>query len=333
MKKSTRLKLYLFVIYAIGIEAFLRAGLLLGKEYNFFKPRFSPFHKSLSECKSLDEKETNVLILGGSAISDALPAKVGEQIESKLGAKVFNMAMPGRTSRDMAVLCNLLPEKEREKIDFVLYYEGINDARYNCISTRFFRDDYSQSHWYQELSLMEKHSEMNVTVIPFIGELFVIRCKEALGMIETIGDGLDVEESLLGFGAEIKTGTVFEKNVAEIVTRFPKARILLCEYHVFIPKEMMKKRNLGFYKEAAYFKGKGPRTTSGAWGYPWNMEKAVKKHNSVLLSLSSQTNTRFVPTDSLMSTLHDKYFDVCHFEYAAGSVFAAYLVDEIRSSP
>lgn len=320
------------LVTLILIEVFLRLAFKITKGYDFFTPRYSFYKEELQALKNVENTDHNILILGGSAISNALPAKMGIQLEDSLkkvypDVKVTDFGMPGRNSRDMALMCSLLSKEDISKVDLVIYYESINDSRYNCIDKADFKDNYSHSHWYEELALMEARPSMNYYFSPFVLDLFLSRLKERTGAKKMLNDELDVSPDLIDFGADIKTDKSFRNNLNQISEIFGhKIPIDLLEYHVYYPEKMMHKENLGFHKEGDYFTAEGPRTTSGAWGYPWNTIKAVKIHNSILKELANQNdNINFYSTDSVLTQIHPEYFDVCHFTEKGGKKFAHFL--------
>jgi hypothetical protein len=327
MKKLSFNIIYIFFIYLL-IELVLRAGIHFTKDYPFWQPR-DTFKKNFIESKNIQTSpdKFDILILGGSAISDDLPAKIGEQLSAKFkksnqNIQVYNLGTPAHNSRD-----NLLKMRElhNEKFDLIVYYESINDVRYNNIQKEFFQEDYSHSYWYEELKLMEKHPEMNWTVVPFVFELFKERAKENSGKKVMLNGGLDIKKELLQYGKDIKTDVSFRKNLEEIIqiANTNKIPVLLLGYSIYIPEEIYKRENFDFHKEGKFFKSKGPRTVVGAWGYPENIDKTVKIHNEILVDLSKKySNVNYYDTNPTMVNLHDYYFDICHFTKEGGAVFA-----------
>ena len=334
MKKA----LLLVLVNVLIIEVFLRVAMKVTKEYNFWLPRYSMYNFELQEIKEYKEADFNILILGGSAISNVLPAKVGTVLEDTLKAqfkgkniRVTNLAYPGRTSRDMDVVTDFLTPEQQKSFDAIIYYESINDSRFNCIPAEAFRLDYSHSHWYQEVNLMKKHKEMNFTIIPFVIELFKERLEEKSGKRIMLNDDMDIAKDLMPYGSELKTDKSFRKNVNGILTKFKgNKNIYLLQYHTYYPEPLFDHKNLEFHKERTFFKATGPATTTGAWGFPENVVMTVNAHNAILENLStSSKNTSYVKTDSLLGPLHDEYFDNCHFTDKAGKVFAQYIAENI----
>lgn len=323
------------LFYVVIIEVFLRFGLKVAKDYSFWKPRFTTFEKDLEAINNLNPDSFNVLVLGGSAVSNALPAKIGEQLQDSLSktyenVTVVDIGMPARTSKDNLVCLQLAKPEKIALVNEVYYYESLNDSRYNCIPAESFKEDYSHAHWYQELALMQKHTEMNITIIPFVADLFMQRLKERTGSVEMLNDELDVKPEFMDFGAKILTSKTFEKNVSEILALFDlnKTKVYLLGYHVFVPEPMMKKENLGFWNEEKYFNAQGPRTTSGAWGYPWNAVKALEVHNGILQNLATEDKklTYHDMKGTLSAVEKETFFDMCHFTQEGGSAFVSDLM-------
>lgn len=296
------------------------------------------YNYELEKIRNIKKGDYNILVLGGSAISDVMPAQMGILLGDTLNNKekpvkyeVCNLAFPGCNSRDMDEVTDFLSDDQLKIFDAVVYYESINDSRFNCIPAESFRDDYSHSHWYQEVRLMNKHPEMNYSIIPFVIDLFKERLEEKSGKRKMLNDDMDVSADLMPFGSRIKTDKSFAHNLQNIVNKFESSsRIFLVEYHAYYPEEFLDKKNLGFHNERKIYKAKGPATTLGAWGYPENVKKAIAIHNQILLKLADAKNeVYYIQTDSLLSTLHNYYFDNCHFTIEAGKVFSNYLADQI----
>lgn len=326
--------LKVFLVYYIIFEVVVRLALVFTKDYQFFKPRFSSLSSSIEQVNSMKAEDYNVLVLGGSAISNALPGKVGQQLEDSLkktipNARVVDLGMPARTSLDNRYVLELADMDALSNVQEIYYYESLNDSRYNCIPTEHFKEDYSHAHWYQELALMHRHSEMNITIIPYVVDLFLARLKERTGTSLMLTDDLDVNPEFMELGADIKTEITFTKNIEDILDLFDlqKTKTVLLGYNLYIPKQMYEKENLGFYKEEKYFKAEGPRTTSGAWGYPWNAEKAVNLHNQILKNIALEKDLAFLDLSSPLEKIEkDKYFDICHFTEEGGSYFVNQLI-------
>lgn len=330
MKYAVQLLVYLLII-----EVFLRLGLKLAKDYSFWSPRYAAFHTEIENLDAINDTDYNILILGGSAISNALPAKIGIQIEDSLKlrgqqVRVIDIGMPARTSKDNLVILKLVNPDVLNKVDEVIYYESLNDTRYNCIPPTSFQDDYSHAHWYQELALMKAHPEMNYTIIPYVVDLFMQRLKERTGKVQMLNDELDVKPEFMDYGSEILTAKTFKNNLNEILSLFDtsKVKVTLLGYYIFIPEEMMSKENLGFWNEEKYFKAKGPRTTSGAWGYPWNAKKGLEIHNGILKEIAkSNSNIQFHDMAPVLSEIAPStFFDISHFTEEGGSVFVSEIL-------
>lgn len=326
--------LKVFLVYYIIFEVVVRLALVFTKDYQFFKPRYSALSSSIEQVNSMQSTDYNVLVLGGSAISNELPGKVGQQLEDSLKktiskARVIDLGMPARTSLDNRYVLELSDASALKNAQEIYYYESLNDSRYNCIPVEHFKEDYSHAHWYQELGLMHSHPEMNITIIPYVIHLFMERLKERTGSSLMLTDELDVNPEFMDLGAAIKTDVTFKQNIEAILSLFDlkNTKTTLLEYNLYIPKQMYEKENLGFFKEEKYFSAKGPRTTSGAWGYPWNAEKAVNIHNEILKNVAETSDASYLQmSQSLERIEQEEYFDICHFTEEGGSYFVHQLL-------
>jgi hypothetical protein len=161
---------------------------------NFNTPIWQPsdiiytfYPELLSLPHNLRTDKINILILGGSAITDTL-CHTSKNVERELTdmgmrVKVYNLARFAHTTFDSKVKfkhCGQLG------FDYVFVYNGINDTRANNCPANIFMDDYSHIHFYSQVNIFERHSELKYFILPFVLDYYWNELKIKAGWKKTI---------------------------------------------------------------------------------------------------------------------------------------------------
>lgn len=135
----------------------------------------------------LNSAQINVLILGGSAVSEAftdIAACVTRQLKSENKTiAVYNLAQIAHTSFDSRVKfkhCGHLG------FNYVFVYDNINDTRLNNCPSSVFKSDYSHVHFYSQIVIFEKHAELRFFTLPFLVDFYWNELKIKTGLKKII---------------------------------------------------------------------------------------------------------------------------------------------------
>lgn len=327
-------KLSFYVIFALLLtgtgELFSRVFLCFCG-YSFWTPSdyiFDGFYKNLKEPAGQrigrNEKVTRILILGGSVVSSGysnLDIRLDTILAQKFGKtrrfEVLNVAAPGHTSLDNLLKYRLL---KRQRFDLVIYYEAINETRFNNIPPEHFRADYAHVRWYSAYYQLLRHPEINITVIPYLVDKLISSVKDKLeGRIYI--DVENINPQFVQYGRDIKTEKCYRANIEEIV-KIANSRgdkLILIGYASYFPKNVIL---TGGEEDMQYFAGCKYASPTRIWGNPENVKKGIAVHNSVLRGLVEQYHVPFLDMDMRLPQNPKFFCDVCHVSEPGARRFA-----------
>lgn len=270
----------------------------------------------------------DVLLLGGSVVSTEY-SQMDRRLQQLLNAdtaknrpkvRVFNAARPSHTSLDNRIKYEYLTDKH---FDLVIYYEAINENRANNVAQSDFLPNYQHILWYYDLNLIQKHREMNFTVLPYLihkGVGILLRKLQGKALLnrEAVYPAQNV------FGKDIKTAKPFYDNFAKIVAlaKQRNAQILPVTYAVYFPKSVQEKGGGADYSEFTNCRGPSPL---GLWGDPANVREGVRQHNLALKKIASINALTICDMDSLMPRQKRYYCDLCHLSPEGAALFSRLL--------
>jgi len=331
--------LIFFIILFVVTEIILRIALMC-YGYPLLKPGdylYSGFYPTISEMieKDIrsDDDVQDVLILGGSVISTPwsnMEVRLDTILRKKYGqAKKFafyNTAAAGHTSLDNLIKYKLLEDK---RFDLVIYYEAINENRANCIPDADFRSDYTHIKWYCDIELLRAHPEINFTVIPYVCDLILKGIKDKIAR-KIYASREQVDPGFAKFGANIKTGSSYRKNIKDIINISRKRgdKLLLLSYASYFPKGV---KLTGEQQDMDHFAGCHYASPVTIWGQAEFVKKGIMVHNRILTDLAKQNKTYFFDMAGNIPQDGRFFCDVCHVSEPGAQNFAnkltAYIVD------
>jgi hypothetical protein len=284
---------------------------------------------------SRDEKDvTTVLILGGSVISTWshmekwLEKLLQPHATNGRSIRVYNAAASANSSLDNLIKYQLLADQH---FDLVIYYEAINETRFNNIPAELFRDDYSHVAWYRDIYLVLRHPELRYTVIPHTLHLIYNKLNHLVTRQASL-DMNTVQPEYLKYGNDIKTTVPYRKHLQEII-RTAQSRqepLLLMSYASFFPEGV---QLTGAETDKRYFSTCQYQCSISIWGSPENVQKGIKAHNDQLRELVALNNVSFLDMEAAMPRSKENFCDVCHLSAEAGEEqFATIIKDHILSS-
>jgi hypothetical protein len=308
--------------------------------YHYYPELESLMEKPVSR----DPGEINILILGGSAISDTfchtstgLTEMLADSLRGKRKVLIHNMARVAQTSLDANIKMQLL---EKSRFDYIVFYESINDTRANNCPVSDFDSLYRHIVFYQEVHTILSHPEMDKTILPFILDFCYHRLlymfgikhsipKEFYQMDETcnclkkIGD-----TTLLNYGNEVKTTATLRQNIEHIYTLCNKraSKLVLLTY-TFYDKENY--TLVGLLDKKAALKTPFIFPTE-IWGKPNNVIKALERHNCVINQVhQAHKDILFSDLDSLMTKSDSTFLDICHLTKAGANTLFSTIGNSI----
>ncbi|SKB95358.1 hypothetical protein [Dyadobacter psychrophilus] len=338
--RKVYLSLTLAVLFFVFSELVFRCALcLFGYPFllpaRYLEKKYYPFIEPMEQAVVERGGDTrNILIMGGSVVNthwsrlelrlDTLFQKAYPNVRK---FNFFNVAMPGHNSRDNMVKYNLL---KKQHYDLVIYYEAINENRANNISSDLFYADYSHIKWYDEINLLLKHPEMNVTVMPYAVHYLFKSVKDKLARRNYISNE-QVDPNYAVFGKDIKTAVPYYDNINAIASLANEKHdpLLLVKYASFFPKDVTL---TGEPVDKKYFTPcyiVSPVTT---WGKPENVVKGISVHNAMLERVHNAQKTYFFDMPAAMPKDSAMFCDVCHLSEPGAQRFAKALSNFVVSS-
>lgn len=337
-------KIYL-ITALLGIQ-FLTLEIVLrlfffGFTEGFFSPYrtlFTKFYPELipvfSQQPDQEKNVKKVLILGGSVVSTnwsqlekRLDTMLLPYVPKGTEVRVMNAAAPANSSLDNLIKYKALAGYH---FDLILFYEAINETRFNNIPPNLFRNDYTHVKWYQSVYLILKHPELRYTVLPYTLHFIYDKVRDYYIRPPLLNMN-GVPSEFIRYGNHIKTSTPYRNNIQELINtiKLRNERILLMSYASYFPEGI---KLVGEKSEETFFGDCTYRTSINLWGDADNVRKGILTHNEQMMDLVAHNKVDFLDMASLMP-VHKQYFcDVCHLSPGQGAQqFATIVKDYIIS--
>jgi len=275
----------------------------------------------------------SILILGGSVVNtywSRMENRLDTLLQKKYPQQKFrfyNVAMAGHTSKDNRIKYQLL---SKQYFDLVIYYEGINENRANNVSKKQFSDEYLHIQWYDDINLIQRHPEMNITVIPYATDFMLKFIYDKISGRTYISNE-NVEPENAKFGNEIKTQLPYFQNlntIAKLATR-KKDPLLLVKYASFFPKKILLTGN---QNDKVYFSPCYIMSPVTTWGTAKNVQNGIAVHNIMLQKVANLNKTYLFDMPAALPQDSSMFCDVCHLSEKGARRFALELSKFIISS-
>ena len=284
---------------------------------------------SLRRLRRHDDRSFDILLLGGSVLTDAW-TDVDAELERVLGKvdgrdyRIHNVARAGHTSRDSLHKYQLLGA---HRFDLVIVYHGINEATVNCCPPEMFRADYSHMNWYAEVNSVVRNRPLSryLTVIDSLHHLG-IKIRERIDPKAYL-PAKGVDPDYVHYGSDIRSKASFKDNLRQIIKLAHERGdpIALLTYATYVPPGYS--RQAFDEKTLDYNYGKASVPIE-LWGAPDNVQAAVRAHNDALRELNGEERPDFfLDIEHLMPQRGDAFDDVCHFSDSGSATFVELLVD------
>ncbi len=267
------------------------------------------------------------VLSGGRGYGEVGPQLARSLVEMGLRANVHNYSAPAHTSLDAVWKYRLAGHRP---LDWVVLYEGFNEARANNCPRNVFQNDYGHMGWYRRLQLLERHSEIEWIALPFTAHWVSDEIRQWWKPSVMIPLH-EPRNGWTGYGHYLKSPKVFAENVRKILDLAHERgeRIILVTQAYSIP--------LNYSREAFRVRGLDYNLhllPIELWGEPEAVRSAVNAHNQILKDIAREYQQRGnrVWLVDLQKTLvggRRNFNDVCHLTDSGSSVFARALAKVI----
>ena len=287
----------------------------------------------------------DVLILGGSVIYDyygspALHLKERLEHAGYGPARIWNLSRPAHGSRDSLVKYRWLQDKH---FDRVIFYHGINELRYNNVSSREFQPDYSHVEWYAALNRVAPGPGMrNLSAVPAVAGILWTALEKGMGNGFHLHHGEVPPADLLHHGSEIRTVASLEIHLRELATLaagrneyLSVATFATCLLESYSDKKLEADRDhlLARRPQQRVLAYAAPRYADFAmpvriWGDPGNVARGVGIHNQLIRRLGSEGAFEVLDLAASIPCEGENFIDICHLAPSGVDL----MVDAILSS-
>lgn len=330
-----------FLIFVLLLEYGTRTMMISLFDTPFFRPakiieNYYPIFKDIDNY-TYQKGKKNLLVLGGSVVyNDTI--HVGKEAKSFLNMptvtydahfcalnmllpndefNVLSLAMSGHNSLDSWYKYKYCKRKNI-KFDYVLPYHGINDLRTNNIWRERFNENYRHVEFYDDLFIINRHPEMNVTVIPFMFDWLILSFKKRKqGLSRYISKDVFMglltgePEEHVKQGFDIKTNVTFRRNYDRIIklARRRNETVIIATYANNQPDDYDFKKfynkQLPYYDEQLF--------PTELYGMPEHIQNGLNVHNNIIRSLANQNpDFPFIDIDFNVPNTKEYFNDVCH---------------------
>lgn len=305
---------------------------LMPKEVLFAREYGDSFKQIRGESITQHDDYQDILILGGSVVSpdwSGMEKRLKDSLSKRLKTdkiRIFNVAFPGHTSLDNDIKYRILHEKGYS-FDLVLYYEAINENRANNISPVEFKPDYSHFKWYDQIYRIQKHPELNFTVIPYVFDYILSKVDNVIHKKTFLSIGDVRDKTLLKYGSDIKTAKSYERNLSGIVSlsRQYHEPLLLMSYAYYLPPDY---QLTGGQEDKKYYADCKYSCSINIWGKPENIRKGIEAHNLIIRKLVQQhPELYYLDIQKIIQGNQNYFCDICHFSEEGAQLYAKTLVD------
>jgi hypothetical protein len=162
-----------------------------------------------------DEKRRDILVLGGSVIDEMragfkrLDKRPGDGVRLHVAARVAHTTLDSRRKHQWL---------EDLGYDEVLVYHGISDCKYDNMPAEFFDDEYSTYPFYQAVTALFRHPEVDWFVLPYTLEFASIQVRHKQRVRWTQPTARAYPDWSIHW-KEVKSARTFRRNLESLAER------------------------------------------------------------------------------------------------------------------
>ena len=317
--------LFLLIVFEIATRSFFSIAIDIPffKQDRIFLKYYPELRPYLDQTILAKEGQKNVLILGGSVVNvnfcnfQDLLNNGAKASATGVVYGVDTLAKYAQNSLDSWYKYDLLRHR---KYDNVLFYHGINDTRTNNCPSDVFDLDYRQVEFYNELFVLFRHPEINLTILPYLTDFLIQKLLSSTGIKPTIPKEYNIMEFYFDkkitntdwweYANEIKSKNSFRRNLDRIASLSveKKEKLIVISYAWFQPDDYTFE---GFIaKKLGY--------TDHAWpteiyGPPAYVPLGIQAHNEIGREITRKyPNLKHLEFADSLPKEGPYFLDICH---------------------
>jgi hypothetical protein len=268
----------------------------------------------------------NVLLLGGSLMGRAWGAveqTLSEQLAVRgyRNVRIFNLSVPGQTSRDGWLKYAALGHA---RFELVVFSPSISDARANNVPPALFRHDYAHYASYETLNAMACYHGATDFALLYSLHYLALRTRYNVRKKRYVPFGIPRQE-WLRYGMIPQNDEAFRNNVSAIVelAECRGDRLVLMTLAAYDPpdysREAFEENRLDFALHLLPFE---------KWGKRENVLAALSRQNDTIRALASgHEGVVLVDQDSLIPRSASNFNDPFHLTVIGSYRFAKNLLN------
>jgi hypothetical protein len=267
----------------------------------------------------------DILLLGASTLHHGwsqVAQSLSEQLalHGRRNVRIFNLALPGHTSRDSWLKYAALG---KARFELVLVYHGINEARANNVPPKLFREDYAHYSWYESVNALAPYHGAASFALPYTLRHLAVRLRSLLKADQYVPTDSPRKE-WVRYGRDPRSAVPFRQNLSAILdlARGRGDRVMLMTFAIYVPQDYSleafnaKRLNYALHQLPLEL-----------WGDPEHVVRTVAVHNEIVRGLAAQhEGVLFVDQARLMPGSGRYFNDPCHFTVIGAAKFVANLL-------
>lgn len=315
--------LFILVITELAVRAYW--GLVGGSFLDAPNRMHLLWYSKLKGVESSREDGVfDVLLLGGSTmrnLGEPIRRALDEVIEGPF--RVHNTAASAHTSLDSR---SKYMHLAAERFELVVYYHAINEARANNCPPELFRDDYTHYAWYRPIRSYDADSN-RIFALPFTLRFVAEKLAPQMGLVDVVPRNRPREE-WLEFGADVKTGPAFRRNLGWIADAAGERGdpFVPIAFATFVPPGYTDQKFLD--KQLGLADGGVPNML---WGRTEHLVKAVAVHNRAVLDLRGREGLHVLDMRPEIPAQARYWRDICHMSDEGRALWAAAFVRDLTA--
>ncbi|RKY42854.1 MAG: hypothetical protein DRP85_01455 [Candidatus Makaraimicrobium thalassicum] len=328
MRKILFAVIYL-IFLAVLLEILARGYYASGRGMSFLSTAGDQVYMWYPELKGLkeysyDEGGFNVLLLGGSALTEdwgEIPKYLREKSRSVLGKKanIVNLAA-AHGSLDSFYKYKLADGK---RFDCVIFYHGINEVRANNVPPRLWKEDYSHYSWYEEVNFYFRHPGLRraAMLLPYFLKHLLVQLDREVIRRDRYVPTHSPRPEWKRYGKDIKTKDSFRNNLLRIagIAESRQEPLLVMTFAYYLPD------GDEYDEDSPYVR------SAGLWGEPENVVLGIRAHNEVVRELALGGDFMFLDQQKIIDRDRKYFKDICHFSGEGSEIFASNIVDKVKN--
>ncbi|MFC1479840.1 hypothetical protein ACFL5Y_00105 [Candidatus Omnitrophota bacterium] len=330
-RKKVIVSIIFILFFYLALEITARIYYSTSRGISFFstpKDQMVMWYPNLKELYKYNytEEQFNILLLGGSALTDDwgnIPSEIKKSFEPIVGKQVHlvNLAAAATNTRDS--LFKYL-ETIDKKFDLVIVYHGINENRANNVPRSLWKDDYSHFSWYNEVNFYQNHSMLKKTfsLVPYFVKHLLVQIQREIISPDKFISPHSPRPEWVKYGKETKTATSYKRNLERIIeiSKDKKEPLVIITFCYFDP------RSKDVDKSSAYY------DFTKIWGDLDNVVRGINVHNGVIRQIQNQKISNVICVDLQSKFPQEKklFRDICHLTEEGSALFVGNLISEIE---